>query len=168
MEVHELMDPHGVPQRNHGSPWKSTICGCPRDSMEVHGGVIWCVKCRLSLHRAGSNLCHSACKVSDVKGTEWGRIGAKRRKRLGAASTYPRWIDMPSLKSLLFGNDAFQDCSRVVFESEWLEERMMTRLAWIDFYSTWFWRIHFQSSWWFKWINNAKWWWWNELMNRLA
>ena len=91
MDAHEVMDLHGCPRRNHGSPWMSTICGCPRDSMEVHGGVIWCVKCRLSLHRAGSNLCHFACKVSDMKGTEWGRIGAKRRKRLGAASTFSPW-----------------------------------------------------------------------------
>ena len=90
MDVHELMDLYGVPQIIDGSPWKSTYCGCTRESMEVHGGVIWCVKCRLSLHRAGSNLCHSARKVSYVKGTEWGRIGAKRRKRLGAASTFSR------------------------------------------------------------------------------
>ena len=38
-------------------------------------------------------MCHSARKVSYVKGTEWGRIGAKRRKRLGAASTYPQNSD---------------------------------------------------------------------------
>ena len=38
-------------------------------------------------------------------------------------------IDLPSLKSLLFGDSAFCECSRVVFESEWFEERMMNRLA---------------------------------------
>ena len=27
-------------------------------------------------------------------------------------------LDMPSLKSLVFGEAAFNDCSRVVFESE--------------------------------------------------
>ena len=36
---------------------------------------------------------------------------------------------MPSLKSLVFGGNAFYVCSRAVFESEWLEERMMNRLA---------------------------------------
>ena len=36
---------------------------------------------------------------------------------------------MPKLDSLLFGNSAFDDCSRVVFESEWFEEGMMNRLA---------------------------------------
>ena len=36
---------------------------------------------------------------------------------------------MSSLKSLLFGDCAFQYCSRAVFESEWFEERMMTRFA---------------------------------------
>ena len=36
---------------------------------------------------------------------------------------------MPKLKTLLLGGNAFDDCSRVVFESEWLEERMMNRLA---------------------------------------
>ena len=44
---------------------------------------------------------------------------------------------MPSLKSLLFGDHAFDDCHRVAFESEWIEEGMMTRFAYIDFYSTW-------------------------------
>ena len=36
---------------------------------------------------------------------------------------------MSSLKSLLFGDCAFQYCSRVVFESEWFEQRLMNRLA---------------------------------------
>ena len=36
---------------------------------------------------------------------------------------------MPSLKSVLFGRGAFDDCSRAVFESEWYEEKMMNRLA---------------------------------------
>ena len=108
MEVHELMDLYGSPQRIDGSPWKSTYCGCTRESMEVHGGVIWCVKCRLSLHRAGSNLCHSARKVSYVKGTEWGRIGAKRRKRLGAASTFSRKEN----EELKEGKKAGKPCNR--------------------------------------------------------
>ena len=34
---------------------------------------------------------------------------------------------MPSLKSLLFGNRAFDDCSRVVFESEWIGEKCFTK-----------------------------------------
>ena len=36
---------------------------------------------------------------------------------------------MPSLKSLLFGRDALYWCDRAVFESEWIEKRMMNRLA---------------------------------------
>ena len=36
---------------------------------------------------------------------------------------------MSSLKSLLFGDGAFQHCSRVVFESEWFEERMISRFT---------------------------------------
>ena len=36
---------------------------------------------------------------------------------------------MPRLKTLQFGGGAFRECSRAVFESEWLEERMMNRLA---------------------------------------
>ena len=36
---------------------------------------------------------------------------------------------MPKLKTLLLGGKAFDDCSRAVFESEWLEERMSCRLA---------------------------------------
>ena len=43
-------------------------------------------------------------------------------------------IDMPSLKSALFGNRAFENCSHVVFESEWLEKRMMNRFARIEVY----------------------------------
>ena len=44
---------------------------------------------------------------------------------------------MPSLKSLLFGGGAFQDCSRAVFKSEWLEERMMNRHAQFEITSVW-------------------------------
>ena len=40
MDVHESMDLYGSPQIIDGSPWKSTYCGCTRESMEVHGGVI--------------------------------------------------------------------------------------------------------------------------------
>ena len=36
---------------------------------------------------------------------------------------------MPSLKSLLFGGGTFQDCSRVVIESDSIRERMMNRFA---------------------------------------
>ena len=39
---------------------------------------------------------------------------------------------MPSLKSLLFGKFAFNQCSRAVFESEWYEKRMMTRVAFFE------------------------------------
>mgnify|MGYP006875288721 CR=1 FL=1 len=39
---------------------------------------------------------------------------------------------MPSLKSLLFGKFAFNQCSHIVLESEWFEERMMNRLAFIE------------------------------------
>ena len=45
------------------------------------------------------------------------------------------WLDLPSLKSLVFGEYAFHGCSRVVFESEWLWCEWLTRLAWIDFHS---------------------------------
>ena len=38
-------------------------------------------------------------------------------------------IDLPSLKSLLFGDDAFHECAHVVFEGEWIERRMMNRFA---------------------------------------
>ena len=36
---------------------------------------------------------------------------------------------MLSLKSLLFGNQAFNSCCRVVFESESTRRRVMTRLT---------------------------------------
>ena len=36
---------------------------------------------------------------------------------------------MPSLKSLLFGREAFGCCTRAVFESEGYEVRVMIRLA---------------------------------------
>ena len=52
---------------------------------------------------------------------------------------------MPSLKSLLFGGAVFANCSRVVFESERIEERVMNRLACIDFHSTWSQCILFQE-----------------------
>ena len=48
-------------------------------------------------------------------------------------------LDMPSLKSLVFGRDAFYECSRVVFESDWLRCEWLTRLAWIDFHSNGLW-----------------------------
>ena len=45
------------------------------------------------------------------------------------------WLDLPSLKSLVFGKWAFLECSRVVFESDWLWCEWLNRLAWIDFHS---------------------------------
>ena len=52
---------------------------------------------------------------------------------------------------------------------EWrIEERMMNRLAWINFHSTWWTCILFQRWWWIEWVDHAKWWRWKELMNRLA
>ena len=45
------------------------------------------------------------------------------------------WLDMPSLKSLVFGESVFCGCSRAVFESDWLWCNWLTRLAWIDFHS---------------------------------
>lgn len=81
VHIHGLMDLHGSPRVN----------GCTWDSMEVHGGESWCVKCRLSLYRAGSNLYHSAPEVSYVKGTEWGIIGAKKEKTIrGRLCLFPR------------------------------------------------------------------------------
>ena len=50
-------------------------------------------------------------------------------------------LDMPSLKSLLFGREAFYQCSRVVFESDWLWCDWLNRLAWIDFHSIGLWYI---------------------------
>ena len=44
---------------------------------------------------------------------------------------------MPSLKSLVLGDSVFSDCSRVVFESEWIEERMMNRHAQVRITSIW-------------------------------
>ena len=40
------------------------------------------------------------------------------------------WLDMPSLKSLAFGWSAFQQCSRVVFESDFIPFYSLNRLAW--------------------------------------
>ena len=54
------------------------------------------------------------------------------------------WLDMPSLKSLVFGKGAFEECSRVVFESEWLWCEWLTRLAWIDIHSNGLQCIRFQ------------------------
>ena len=66
------------------------------------------------------------------------------------------WLDMPSLKSLVFGKYSFRDCSRVVFESDWLWCEWLTRLAWIDFHSNGSECIRVQ--WWcFKHTDNAKW-----------
>ena len=48
-----------------------------------------------------------------------------------------RLIDLPGLKSLLFGGSAFDDCSHAVFESEWIEERMMNRLAQFEISCVW-------------------------------
>ena len=45
------------------------------------------------------------------------------------------WLDMPSLKSLLFDDGAFYDCTRAVFESDWLWCEWLTRLVSIDFHS---------------------------------
>ena len=78
------------------------------------------------------------------------------------------WIDLPKLKSLLFGAGAFEVCSRVAFESDSTGKRLMNRLAWIDFHSTWWTCILVQRWWWIEWTDNAKWWWWKEVMNRLA
>ena len=47
------------------------------------------------------------------------------------------WIDLPSLKSLLFGRRSFVRCCYVAFESVLLGMRMMNRLASTDFHSTW-------------------------------
>ena len=55
------------------------------------------------------------------------------------------WLDMPSLKSLIFGRYAFRECSRVVFESDWLWCEWLTRLAWIDFHSIG-WRCILQNT----------------------
>ena len=77
------------------------------------------------------------------------------------------WIDLPSLKSLLLGRQAFQYCSRIVLESEWTEKRMMNRFAWINLHSTW-WECLLFWWWWIKWIDHAKCILWKEMMNRLA
>ena len=45
------------------------------------------------------------------------------------------WLDMPSLKSLVLGDSAFYECSRAVFESDWLWCEWLNRLVWIDFHS---------------------------------
>ena len=69
--------------------------------------------------------------------------------------TVSDWLDMPSLKTLLFGGGAFRDCSRVVFESDWLWCEWLNRLAWIDFHSNGLWCISVQR-WRIKHIDNAK------------
>ena len=76
------------------------------------------------------------------------------------------WLDMPKLKSLAFAG-VFKECSRVVFESEWHEAGIMTRLAWVDFHSTRLWCIPIQR-WWiigvhYAGLNSS-----SDLMNRLA
>ena len=90
---------------------------------------------------------YAVCEIENVPSLEvieMGELNGESRNFLYASlelkSDSERmkwWIDMPSLKSLLFGVAAFCACSRAVFESEWIEEGMMTRLAWIDFHSTW-------------------------------
>ena len=66
------------------------------------------------------------------------------------------WLDMPSLKSLVFGKEAFRECSRVVFESEWLWCEWLTRLGWIDFHSIGLSCIQIQKEW-FNHTDHAKW-----------
>ena len=58
-----------------------------------------------------------------------GRFAGGRSGVCAISGVCATTLDMPSLKSLLFGDRAFDDCHHVVFESEWIEERMMTRLA---------------------------------------
>ena len=74
---------------------------------------------------------------------------------------------MPKLKSLYFGTHAFNECSRVVFESEWFEERVITRFAWTDIHSTRLWCIWLQQ-WQLNWVDNAGWSWFCEIMHRFA
>ena len=78
------------------------------------------------------------------------------------------FIDMPKLKSLLLGWGSFSECSRAVFESEWIEGRMMNRLAWIDCHSTRMWRTAIQGLWQIHWISNAKCFYKEDMMNRFA
>ena len=52
-------------------------------------------------------------------------------------------LDLPSLKSLLFGDWAFAGCIRVVFESMPQINRMTNRLARTNFHSTWLHRLLF-------------------------
>ena len=66
------------------------------------------------------------------------------------------WLDMPSLKSLIFGREAFKYCSRVVFESDWLWCYWLNRLAWIDLHSNRLWGIPLRL-WWFNYTDHAKW-----------
>ena len=66
------------------------------------------------------------------------------------------WLDMPSLKSLIIGRCAFDECSRVVFESDWLWCEWLTRLAWIDFHSIGSTCIQLHW-WWINGVDNAKW-----------
>ena len=76
------------------------------------------------LNRDSSNFCYASLELkSDCERMKW-------------------WIDMPSLKSLLFGNYAFCCCSRAVFESdstrkrEWwidLPELTSIQLSWYAF-----------------------------------
>ena len=65
------------------------------------------------------------------------------------------WLDMPSLKSLVFGESAFRYCNRVVFESDWLWCEWLTRLAWIDFHSNG-WKCIPVHWWWIEHTDNAK------------
>ena len=65
------------------------------------------------------------------------------------------WLDLPSLKSLIFGRYAFAKCYRAVFESDWLWCEWLTRLAWIDFHSNGYGCIRVQG-WCFNHTDTAK------------
>ena len=54
-------------------------------------------------------------------------------------------IDMRSLNALRFGSSVFHNCTRAVFESDWLWCEWMNRLTWIDFHSNGRWFILWNS-----------------------
>ena len=88
---------------------------------------------------------YSVCEIEDVDALEvieFGELNEESRSFFYASLELKSilihsewWLDLPSLKSLVFGEGAFLLCSRVVFESVWLWCEWLTRLAWIDFHS---------------------------------
>ncbi|KAK8832201.1 hypothetical protein WA577_003077, partial [Blastocystis sp. JDR] len=65
---------------------------------------------------------YSVCEIENVPSLEVIEMGELNEESWNFCDASLELKNLPSLKSLLFGDQAFRDCSRVVFESKWLEE----------------------------------------------